>query len=113
MAASNGRVDPEAPAPEKTGAAMVTVPKPVEKPKSADLEPSSLPEMPQEDLVKALEWDLKKKFFFNSEENLFGFKEAAAVEGEGGAEKIYTVFYCENKTALPRLEQKKPYWTLC
>ncbi len=64
----------------------------------------SLPEMPHEDLMKAFDWELKKKYYFNPEENLFGYKEAMPVDGEEGPEKLYSVFYCENKVALPRLD---------
>ena len=63
-----------------------------------------LPQMPQEDLSKALDWELKKKFYFNGEENLLGYTEVMDVEGEEGPEKLHTVFYCENKIALPRLD---------
>lgn len=63
----------------------------------------SLPSMPEEDLLKALEWDLKKKFYFIPEENIFGFQEVMTVEGDEGPEKLYNVFYCENRTALARL----------
>jgi len=63
-----------------------------------------LPAMPQEDLLKALDWELKKKFYFNGEENLLGYSEVMDVEGDEGPERLYNVFYCENKTALPRLD---------
>lgn len=63
-----------------------------------------LPAMPLEDLLKALDWDLKKKFYFNKEENLLGYREVMAVEGEEGPEKLFSVYYCENKIAMPRLD---------
>ena len=63
----------------------------------------SLPEMPTEDLLKALLWELKKKYYFNPDENLFGYKEVMDVEGAEGPEKLYSVFYCEKKSMLPRL----------
>ena len=64
-----------------------------------------LPDMPREDLLKAFAWDLKKKYYFNTEENLFAYKEVMSVESEEGAsEKLYNIFYCENKIALPRLD---------
>ena len=64
----------------------------------------SLPPMPKEDLSKALDWELKKKFYFNAEENLLGHTEVMDIEGEEGPEKLYSIFYCENKIALPRLD---------
>ncbi len=63
-----------------------------------------LPAMPPEDLLKALDWDLKKKYYFNKEENLLGYREVMAVEGEEGPEKLFSVYYCENKIAIPRLD---------
>jgi hypothetical protein len=64
----------------------------------------SLPPMPNEDLVKAIDWDLKKKYYYEPEENLLGYKEALTIDGEEGPEKLYSIFYCENKTALPRID---------
>lgn len=64
----------------------------------------SLPDMPAEDLEKALDWDLKKKYYFNPDENLLGYKETLTVEAEEAPERLYSVFYCENKTALPRMD---------
>ena len=63
-----------------------------------------LPSMPPEDLLKALDWDLKKKYYFNKEENLLGYQEVMAVEGEEGSERLFSVYYCENKIAIPRLD---------
>lgn len=63
----------------------------------------SIPEMPEEDLLKAFTWDLKKKYFFDLEDNLFGYKSAMNVEGAEGPEKLYDIFYCEKNTALARL----------
>ncbi len=63
-----------------------------------------LPAMPQDDLLKALDWDLKKKFYFNKEENLLGYKDVMEVEGEEEPERLFSIYYCENKTALPRLD---------
>ena len=63
-----------------------------------------LPTMPPEDLLKALDWDLKKKYYFNKEENLLGYRDVMAVEGEEGSERLFSVYYCENKVAMPRLD---------
>jgi Tfp pilus assembly protein PilN len=63
----------------------------------------SIPEMPEDDLLKAFIWDLKKKYFYNVEDNLLGYKAVMDVEGAEAPEKLYDVFYCENKVALPRL----------
>ncbi len=57
----------------------------------------SLPEMPHEDLMKAFAWELKKKFFFNPEDNHLGFIEAMEVDGVEGIEKLYDIYYCEKK----------------
>lgn len=57
----------------------------------------TLPEMPHEDLIKAFTWELKKKFFFNPEDNHLGFVEAIEVDGVEGKEKLYDIFYCEKK----------------
>ena len=64
----------------------------------------ALPEMPHEDLVKAMDWELKKKYYFNPDENLLGYKEVMTLKGEESVEKIYGIFYSETKTALPRLD---------
>ncbi len=63
----------------------------------------SMADMPTEDLVKALVWDLKKKYYFNQEESLFSYKPVMEIEGAEGPEKLYSIFYCENKIAFPRL----------
>ncbi len=65
----------------------------------------TLPGMPAEDLVKAIDWDLKKKYYFDSQASLWDYKEVATLESEEGPEKLYSIFYCENTTALPRLDQ--------
>lgn len=62
-----------------------------------------MPPMPSGDLIKAIEWDLKKKYYYNPEENLIGFSEVMEVEGAEGPEKLFNIFYCEKNTALARL----------
>ena len=64
----------------------------------------SVAPMPEDDLLRAFAWDLKKKYFFNPEDNLLGYKAVMDVEGAEGQEKLYDIFYCENKIALPRLD---------
>ena len=62
-----------------------------------------MPQMPSDDLIKAIEWDLKRKYYYNPEENLIGFSEVMDVEGVEGPQKLFNIFYCEKKTALARI----------
>ena len=59
--------------------------------------------MPPEDLVKAIEWDLKKKYYFNPEENSLGFSEVMDIETAEGPEKLFNIFYCEKNATFTRL----------
>lgn len=62
-----------------------------------------IPPMPPDDLMRAIEWDLKKQYYYNPEENLIGFSEVMEVEGAEGPEKLFSVFYCEKNAASARL----------
>ncbi len=59
----------------------------------------NMPKMPIEDLEKAFFWDLKKKYYYNQDENYFGYSEVMSVEGAESAEKLYNVYYCDKKSA--------------
>ncbi len=64
----------------------------------------SVPEMPYEDLIKAIAWELKKKYFFNPDDNHLGYLAVMDVEGVEGQEKLYDIFYCEKKVAQTHLD---------
>ena len=64
----------------------------------------TLPPLPAEDMKQALSWDLKKKFFFNPEENLLGFQEVMNLEGRDSAEKLLSAFYCDKKPVAAKLQ---------
>ncbi len=61
-----------------------------------------MPSMPSEDLIKAIEWDLKKKYYYNPDKNLIGFTEVMEIEGAEGPEKLFDIFYCEKKASSIR-----------
>ncbi len=63
----------------------------------------NMPGMPPEDLQKAFDWDLKKKYYYNPDENHFGYSEVMEVEGTEGPEKLFNVFYCDKKFVGLRL----------
>ena len=63
----------------------------------------SMPGMPSEDLEKAFAWELKKKYYYNPDENYFGFNEVMPVEGAEGPENLYNIFYCDKTSASSKL----------
>ena len=63
-----------------------------------------LPDMPDADLKKAFQWEMKEKYFLNEDENLIGSECAVNLEHPDGVkEKFFSVFYCDKKTAMERI----------
>jgi type IV pilus assembly protein PilM len=65
----------------------------------------ALPDMPADDLRKAIAWELRNKHLVDPEEQFAAWEPVAESElAEGGRERAYTVFSCERKTAIERAQ---------
>ena len=63
-----------------------------------------LPDMPDADLKKALQWELREKYFLNEDENLIGSECAMSLaHPDGATEKFFSVFYCDKKAATEKI----------
>lgn len=64
-----------------------------------------LPDMPDADLKKALQWELREKYFLNEDENLIGSECAMSLaHPDGATEKFFSVFYCDKKAATEKID---------
>src|SRR3989338_5944588 len=63
-----------------------------------------LPDMPDADLKKAFQWEMKEKYFLNEDENLLGSECTVSLEHPDGAkENFFSVFYCDKKSAMEKI----------
>lgn len=62
-----------------------------------------MPSMPDDDLKKAILWELGEKFSVRVEDTLVDWDCVFEGDVDGNRQKLLTVFYCDKKTAIERI----------